>query len=159
MKYETNSVIMALKRAVKDSFANLAFIDVDKYQQISSIRKFDNCDLVISIELRKPFTGSMGLVIGKEFSEDIVVSVMGDEYKDESMNFIDSTLAEIFNTIVGRFMACLVSEDEEFGFSLPYCSTVGKENFLQSLNGKSVILEFSSDDNKFFCFYQSERKN
>ena len=156
MKYETNSMIIALEQAVIYSFANLAFIDVEKYRQVSSIREFDVCDYVTTIELQKPFTGSMGIVIEKKFSEEIVATVLGDEYKDDSMNFIDATLAEIFNTVAGRFMARLVSEDEEFAVGLPHCSSVAKENSLRSLNGKSLILEFSSDDNKFYCFYRSE---
>ncbi len=156
MKHEMNSIIDALEKAVIYSFANIAFVDIEDYQEISSVDALDDRDYVATIELRKPFTGLLGLIVNKAFSEKMAATILNEENQANSIYFIDAMMAEISNVIAGRFMAHLVSDNEEFGISLPQCSVVGNKKELLSLNGKSVTLEFSSDDNKFYCFYRPE---
>ena len=156
MKHEMNSIIDALEKAVIYSFANIAFVDIEAYQEKSSVDALDDRDYVATIELRKPFTGFLGLMVNKAFSEKMAATVLNEENQANSIHYIDAMMAEISNIIAGRFMAHLVPDNEEFGFSLPNCGVVGHRKDLLSLNGKSVILEFSSDENKFYCFYRPE---
>jgi CheY-specific phosphatase CheX len=156
MKYEMNSIIKALEKSVIHSFANLVFVDIENYQKISSMDALDDHDYIATIELRKPFAGLLGLMVNKDFSQEMAATMLNGENQADSTYFIDAMMAEISNTIAGRFMAHLVADNKEFGFSLPLCSVVGRKKNLLSPNGKSVFLEFKSNGNKVYCFYKPE---
>ena len=142
MKYETNSIIIALEQAIIYSFANLAFIDVENYRQISSIHEFDDCDYVTTIELQKPFPGSMGLVIEKKFSEEIVATILGDDYKDESisnrmMEMEPLGIDAVFDAIGGESFKTSFKLLKKQGILVPY-------GFYKNSTGQggNVALEF-----------------
>lgn len=154
MKQDIEIITKALEKSVVFSFANLVFVDIVDHQKVNTISTLEDHDYVATIDLRVPFQGSLSLLMDKALSEKIAALMLNIEEHKDASPYADAMLAEISNTIAGRFMSALVPDDVEFGFSLPNCSKVGKRKKLLSLNGNSVMLEFSSNVGKIYCVYQ-----
>ena len=154
MKPDISSITKALEKSVIFSFANLVFVDIEDHQRVTSINTLKDDDYVATIKLNSPITGSISLLMNKSFSERMADIVINVDSNSNASQFADAMMAEISNTIAGRFMAALVPEDTEFGFGLPNCSIVGNRKNLLSLNGDSVTIEFLSNEGKIYCTYQ-----
>ncbi|MCB0278128.1 MAG: chemotaxis protein CheX [Calditrichaeota bacterium] len=145
-----NSVAYALKNAVTYTFANLAFIYIERYKIVPIIKKFACHDTVAMIDIEYPFRGSIGLVLEKKLTDEILTVVN----MNNSIDDINAILAEMANTIAGQFMSPLVEAGDQFKFSLPHYTTIKAENSELAVNKRSVILEFSTESRKLYSFFE-----
>ena len=76
--------------------------------------------LQATIDCIRPIQGKMTLQIPPDLALDITKDIYGwMEDENPAQNIIQDALAELSNTISGRIMAELVSEDESFELGLP----------------------------------------
>ena len=109
MEKKTNLLAHAITEAVTESLENMVFMAVVPMKLIWG-----------KIEILRPYQGSITVA----FPEKLVYEIVGDlhsqnvDEQSERAIFMD-TVAEMTNTIAGRMMNSLVSEEEEFELSLP----------------------------------------
>jgi len=153
MTFNKNQIIPALENAVRNSFENALFVDFDKAQEIKT-PAFNSTDQVTVIEMRQPFDGSLYLVISYELASEILKSMQGTGSIPLEL-LVDETMAEICNTVAGRFMAEIVPSDQEFNFSLPICTKVAIEKSIHNKKKNSFTLEFTHKDKPFYCMFKN----
>jgi len=119
MDYSIDIIGDELTEAVTESFENLFFAEVEACDSLDELNP-DEAYLLIMVDTYKPFKGSVGLVVPKDYSEEIVMEMMGDDIEQLNDDLISDALSEISNTVVGRFLA-KVAEEQEFALGFPSC--------------------------------------
>ncbi len=142
MSYNIDEISEDLTDAVSEAFENMFFADIENCLDLEIIN-IENDSLIISVDTIKPFKGNVGLVIDKNYSEEIVMEMTGGDVEEISTEMINDALSEIGNTIVGRFLSRVVPEDEEFSLGFPECKKweTGNENSKKSENRRLFALE------------------
>jgi CheY-specific phosphatase CheX len=155
MSYELDQISEELTDAVSEAFENMFFADIENCQDLDSIES-EKDSYLISVDTLLPFSGNVGLVIEKEYSEEIVMDMTGGDVEEITKEMIDDAMAEIGNTIVGRFLSRIVPEDEEFSLGFPECvEWDAKPEFsLKSQNTRLFSLEMEET-----CVYCILSKN
>ncbi|KAA3617643.1 MAG: hypothetical protein D8M58_01200 [Calditrichaeota bacterium] len=155
MNYEIDEISEELTDAVSEAFENMFFADIENCLDLDAI-EVKKESLVISVDTLKPFMGKVGLVIDKEYSEEIVMEMTGGDVEEISNSMVNDALSEIGNTIVGRFLSRIVPEDEEFSLGFPECNPWedGNENSVKSENRRLFALEMEET-----CVYCILSKN
>lgn len=106
----------ALVAAVVETFENLAFME----PEYSPDKEFaagvtHGCSLAI----QAPLQSSMQIVMDVELGKVITSTVWSRQKESVDEQMCRDTLAELLNTIAGRFMKALLPADQTFQLGLP----------------------------------------
>jgi len=155
MSYKIDEMSEELTDAVSEAFENMFFADIENCLDLESI-EVKNDSFLISVDTITPFKGNVGLVIEKEYSEEIVMEMTGGDVPEVTEEMVNDALSEIGNTIVGRFLSRVVPENEEFSLGFPECTSweVGNENSKKSETRRLFALEMEET-----CVYCILNKN
>lgn len=113
----------ALLTAVVDTFENLAFMEAEAATNGSLSDDHIRCRLAI----KAPTEGQLELRIGKDLAKRIAGTVWSMQQDDIDEQMLRDTVAEILNTLAGRFMKNIVPEDRTFELGLPEILTASPE--------------------------------
>ena len=155
MDFELDKISEDLTDAVSESFENLFFADIENCVNIDSIQA-DEDSLFVTVDTITPFKGNVGLIIGKEMSEEIVMEMVGNDIEHISNEIINDALSEIGNTIVGRFLSKIVSEDQEFSLGFPECKKWDPELNHFTSNDNCKLFDLEMDEKHVFCILNKQ---
>ncbi len=150
MSYEIDDMSEELTDAVSEAFENMFFADIENCLDLESI-ELDKESLIISVDTLAPFKGNVGLVIDKDYSEEIVMEMTGGDVEVITTDMISDALSEIGNTIVGRFLSRVVPEDEEFSLGFPECKTWESENENSKKSENRRIFALEMEETCVYC--------
>lgn len=106
------------------------------------------------VRVVEPLEGAVTLAFPRLLAEEMAASLMGGEGQVPERVLLDA-LAELVNTVAGKFMSLLVSEDTAFKLSVPETGSgwprrpgnngmvqpfrVGKANFVALVEGEALL--------------------
>ena len=111
-----NETREALTRAVLETFADMAFMEV-----IPEDDRKDDFDVgqLVTIEFAKPINGQMLLYMPIDTKQKIAEYIYGVEWDNISSNQVDDCLLELLNVLAGNFLKNLGVSEEKHSISLP----------------------------------------
>lgn len=154
-------VSKALMRAVGTTLEQMVFMEVLASVEACSRKAGD--DVWAILDIHKPFSGRMGLVMPAELVNNILDGVFTEppafgEEPPEEPSFTDQqredTVAELLNTVAGQLLALLVPEDNTFKLGVPergsgdypgleqsdcYCFQAGEKEFCVEVRGDAFL--------------------
>jgi CheY-specific phosphatase CheX len=117
---ETNALVeSALFQAVSSTLENMAFEQADRPQADSPPYKSENDNIWARLPILKPTTGEISLQISLEYAQKLAQSLFEGSDNITNDELVKDTLAEVLNTIAGRFMTQLIPAKDEFELGLP----------------------------------------
>ncbi len=149
MEYMIDTIGEELTEAVTESFENLFFAEVETCDSMEELNPEDE-SFYITVDTYKPFDGSVGLIVSKEYSEEIVMEMMGDDIDNLTDEIIADALNEISNTVVGRFLA-KIADQQEFALGFPSCRPWNPAQDKQKKSENSRLYALDMDDGQIFC--------
>lgn len=121
-----NESLQKTQSLPQEAIATLGEADQDgeetsRMETAPQVDKADDQDqLWTTIPLLKPLRGELALVFDSGYARVLTESIYGDtEEVDMTAVTVLDAVAEIMNTIAGRFIGSLISEDREFMVGLP----------------------------------------
>jgi CheY-specific phosphatase CheX len=118
-----NRISSALLAAVTDTLEGMAFIQADLMQESeASFPGLENLQWV-ALPIFKPYQGDIVIEFPIELGKQIAEALYGPEDSCAEETVVSDTLAELLNTLAGRFMKELLEPDRDFELGFP---TVGK---------------------------------
>jgi CheY-specific phosphatase CheX len=119
----------ALVTAVLETFENLAFMEPE-YRPEKTERIFVEA-LCCNLPIRAPLQGDMEIAMNKDLAALIAGTIWSVQKTAVDEQMCKDTVAELLNTIAGRFMKAIVPEDQVFELGLPkmsLCTAVTSED-------------------------------
>lgn len=107
----------ALVTAVLETFENLAFMEPE-YRPEKTERIFDEA-ICCNLSIRAPRQGAMEIAMGRNLAALIAGTIWSVQKSTVDEQMQRDTVAELLNTIAGRFMKAIVPEDQVFELGLP----------------------------------------
>jgi len=106
----------ALVTAVAETFENLAFME----PEYSPDKEFAAAVTYgCSLAIHAPLQSTMQIVMDEELGKVITSTVWSRQKESVDEQMCRDTLAELLNTIAGRFMKALLPADQTFQLGLP----------------------------------------
>ncbi|MFQ5750929.1 MAG: chemotaxis protein CheX [bacterium] len=120
MKKDIALLHSALISAISKTMEHMAFMEIEvEKKQLNPLIWEENI-LWALLPLQKPFTGALSLEVSEEFGKFITEEVYGEgEDKQFSDHAVQDVLAEVLNTIGGRFLNKLAPLAEEIKIGVP----------------------------------------
>lgn len=128
--------------AVSATFENMAFMEVLTRDESSALQDV----MWTSILVHNPTQGELSLVIPKELLVRITETLLGSTPEEVSEQNLKDILAEILNTIAGRFLSEIIPEDQTFRLGLP----VNEQDEYSNTDSSAITWHFTIDDIPFF---------
>ncbi|MFQ5649182.1 MAG: chemotaxis protein CheX [bacterium] len=152
---EVQELKASLSKAVFDTMENMTFEEVEIIDNEEEVVMSTENLIWSVLPLNKPYAGELVVRVSKDYGKALaeeVLGLMAGEVSDETVTDI---LAEIANTLAGRFMDNLVPSDEEFQLGLPRAASghpaegqqevvsipvkVGEHAMIVSVSGKDFV--------------------
>jgi len=149
MEYMIDTIGEELTEAITESFENLFFAEVDMCDSLDELNPQEE-SLLIMVDTYIPIQGSIGFVISKAYSEDIVMEMMGDDIEGLTAEIVADALNEIGNTIVGRFLA-KIAPNQEFSLGFPRCRSWDPKVDLLHKTENSRLYSLEMDEEQIYC--------
>lgn len=116
---ETNEKMDSLLlKVVSDTIENMAFMEVELASDKNKIHD-DKTPLWFSLLVNEPVQGEFILSMPESVNKKIFENIYGPSEKGPDRNHMMDILAEILNTLVGRFMGAIVEKEELLKLGLP----------------------------------------
>lgn len=127
----------ALSSAIVRTIESMTFEEVEILDDGS--RDFTSANEIVwaKLPILKPLTGELVLLMSHNYCRSLINNVYGSTDNESNLNAENDILAEIANTIAGRFIDGLIPSDTEFLLGLP---TTGKGNAPESAKKITTIL-------------------
>jgi CheY-specific phosphatase CheX len=110
----------ALLEAVTDALENMVFEEVDLVDDTTISGTETNEQLWAILPIIKPLSGEMVLSMTRECAQSITKNIYGTSEAEKLDDGADlDALAEILNTIAGRFVHALLPSNQGFDLGLP----------------------------------------
>lgn len=154
MTLNKDIIFTAMEKAVRNTFETILFIDFDKATEIKT-PGYNMTDQVTFIKVYAPIGGELYLVIGYDLAFEIIKSLYNEKDENVIMLLVDEIMAEICNTVTGRFMAEIVPPDKEFNFSLPTCTKIEHEKVIHNFEKNIYALEFIHREKPVYCMFRN----
>lgn len=103
---------------LEETLENMAFLSVEE-TDAQFVKEFEGERLNVSLLITKPTLFEMRLEMPHELLVQIVETVYTIDQDEITTQLIDDLLAEILNTLAGRFMTEILPTDQTFDLSLP----------------------------------------
>ncbi len=116
---ELDKIQSSLASAVSTTMENMTFEEIEIMDEADDIQIVDSDTIWSMLPFQKPHSGELVIQISRSYGKVLAEEVVGLVDDDVSENAINDALAEIANTIAGRFMGALVPENQEFELGLP----------------------------------------
>lgn len=142
-----------LFNSISKIFGEMAFIDVEEtdikpdFQENGTIVGNKENYTIYSIDILKPFLGTIFMLIPEELKKAVTINIFGDNIEDDK-NQDKSTdcLLEILTIVTGDFLNSYISNGQKFVIDLPKISTnfdaFNKENTQSfSLDAEGQLFE------------------
>jgi CheY-specific phosphatase CheX len=107
----------ALTNAVSETMENMAFEQVDSLQPDAP--RQENRNLWAVLPIIKPISGEISIQLSADYARVLTESLFEGSDGIPTAEMVRDALAEILNTIAGRFMSRLIPTKEEFELGLP----------------------------------------
>jgi hypothetical protein len=107
----------AMVDAVVETFENLAFMEPEHIP--GEHPTFSETAIRYRLAITSPFTGWIRISIGKDLAATIAGTVWSLDPAEVEERLCRDNIAEILNTIAGRFMKAAIPEDQLFSLGLP----------------------------------------
>jgi len=121
-----NAVKNAMVNAVTETMENMAFEQVEEAVEPTAAPTGDI--IWATMPVICPATAEISIELSKEYARAITEALFGFIENGPDDNIIRDALAEMLNTIGGRFMAQLTPSHQEFELGLPKVGA-GKKQF------------------------------
>jgi len=120
MKKSMDLLESALTTAISKTMESMTFEEVEVVLEDTRYPEDESNYCWSTLPVLSPVNGALILEISLENAEPLIKNVYG-EVSEEIINeaSINDLLAEILNTIAGRFMSALLPSDQEFELGLP----------------------------------------
>lgn len=140
----------AAESAVAETFESMVFMDVvpvsKQEADIQAQGRVWSC-----IDVKSPLKTRLSLIIPEDLAREITFDILGFEDEGElSMEMLVDVMAELINTIAGRFVAKVTPEDETFELGLPESGSGEPDT-----NPEAMQIFFEADDFFISLFIQS----
>lgn len=116
MSSSETAIIKAFSDAVRDTFAEMAFIDVISEQHHEGRISYTG---IMGLEFSLPATGHMLFYMSKDSKRHLVENIYGEDWAGLSDLEIDDCLLEILNVLAGEFFKNLYGKEEKIIMSFP----------------------------------------
>jgi CheY-specific phosphatase CheX len=125
METQTDTLNHALWEAVSKVFENMAFEEVDPVENNSQYQESSPKKLWAVLPILQPVSGEIFTCMSSKCAQQITENIYGLQCQDSEVaqNAVLDALAEILNTIGGRFMSALLPSNQGFELGFP---TTGK---------------------------------
>ncbi len=117
---------LALQKALMETGERMIFREIEGMSEKTKEEALKENDYQISIPIEYPFKGQLFLFFEREASAQIVTEMLGEPVQNEDQ--IKDGLAELGNTISGRFLKNYSAKGGSYEMGLPRCSIVGNVN-------------------------------
>lgn len=128
------AVKTAMVNAVTETMENMAFEQVE--EAIEPIAGQFGEIIWASLPIIRPATAEISIELSSEYAKAVTESLFGFTENGPDESIVRDALAEMLNTIGGRFMAYLTPSQQEFELGLP---TVGAGKSQVSLNDVAAV--------------------
>jgi len=132
------AVKAAMIKAVAETMENMAFEQVEEAEP-GTLTISGNDILWASLSVIKPSSAEVGIELSGDYARAATEALFGFSDEGPAENIVHDALAEMLNTIAGRFMAQLTPAQQEFELGLPQVGR-GKK---QLGKGDVATLEFN----------------
>jgi CheY-specific phosphatase CheX len=109
----------ALTNAVSETMENMAFEQVDMPQPDNPPQATGEKYFWASLPIIKPLTGRIEIQLSIDYARILAQSLFEGSDNKPTDDLVKDAVAEVLNTIAGRFMTQLVPPKEEFELGLP----------------------------------------
>jgi CheY-specific phosphatase CheX len=112
-------IIEAILEALGETMESLIFTEVEPVDPLGGGEEIDD-PIWSSIDIIKPFSGKLTLVMPRELIMEITGDLFGPDLEGPPAgSLIKDTLAEMLNTIAGKLMSSLIGLDQPLELGLP----------------------------------------
>jgi CheY-specific phosphatase CheX len=149
MSSDKNLLINSLSEAVAETFEEMAFAEVERYEKIDSFPQFSKKDFLATIELKNPGIGMLHIVIGENYAYELTKSLLGEDSQEIADPLVIDSLAEIANTIGGSYLRFITQDNQSYELGIPVsCRITDMEPVY---NEKTALnMAFDIEDNKIY---------
>lgn len=127
--------------AVSATFENMAFMEVLTLDESPSLEDV----MWTSILVHNPTQGELSLAIPKELLVKITETILGSTQEEVTEKNLKDILAEMLNTIAGRFLSEIIPDDQTFRLGLP----VSEQEEYSSTDSAAITWYFTIDETPF----------
>ena len=142
MEYAIDTMVDSLEQAVSEPLENLVFLEVDNVENLDVLPEIKPQDFVVSLKTLEPFSETVYFVFAEDFANEVVCEMAGVPDGNFADDIMKDALGELTNTMVGRFMAKLVPDDQVFELDLPESARYSSLKNELPQNAKVRILLF-----------------
>ena len=116
---DSGCIRQAVLDSVSETFETMIFTHVD-ITEADDIDSWESSPFWASVDIVSPLKGYLLLVVPEDLAIDITKTLYGwQEAEEPAEIMVKDALAEMTNTITGRLMERLTSEDKTFELGLP----------------------------------------
>ena len=108
-----------MKSAVSSTLENMAFMEVLPCDEPPE--SYDNV-MQVTLLVHDPTPGEFRMLISRDLVAEIAANILGPEVEELEDQGLNDILSELLNTIIGRFLSEILSDDETFKLGLPEIS-------------------------------------
>lgn len=134
----------AMAAAVIETFENLAFMEPEQVQDGRPV--FGEAAICYRLAIESPIAGWMCLAMEPTLAATIAGTVWSGDPAEVGEQLCRDTVAEILNTVAGRFMKEYIPGDQTFALGLPepqpsvVADAAGWQTFAFSLEGEMFMI-------------------
>lgn len=147
MNSESNGLQDALFEATSETLENMAFMEVVPLKE-----RREEAKIYSQMDVQAPAAGTLTLVTTPKLASEIVEGVLGLEDGAPTEEMMFDMVAELINTIGGRFMRILTPENESFSIGLPHTFKSANHQFKDA----SEFARFQIDGQSFMLVATGE---
>jgi len=141
---EPDGLKEAICEAVSQTMEGMAFLEAnpatDGFQP-----EVDEKLYHIHIETNNPPIRALIMVFPQSLANHITSFALGTEEEAPSIEVVRDTLAEVLNTVAGRFMSLLMPHDQAFSLGLPQFREHNHEILMEEALPSSSRFDFEAD--------------
>ncbi|RMH64992.1 MAG: hypothetical protein D6677_03520 [Calditrichaeota bacterium] len=153
MEYTIDHVGEELTDAVTEAFENMAFTEVESCEDVEEIPG-DLDAFYVTLDTQAPFRSAVTLIVERDVSEELVMDMYGGDIEEVNDEIMTDALGEIGNTIVGRFLANVVDNKEEFSLGFPDCQPYKPEERTWQAGEGTRIYDLDMDEYHVYCILE-----
>lgn len=121
MSISKEEIKEAYVKAMQETLENMAFEQALLLEEPIEADELEDEKIWAKLDMIDPVQGILYIKLCKDCAESLAENILGMPEDEEgfSETMITDTVAELINTIAGRFMRSIVPEDYEFQIGLP----------------------------------------
>ena len=142
-----------LENAITQSFEQMAFNAIDRFEIIDSVPELDENNIWTAIDINLPIEASVELVMEHDLACSLCSATLGEEITETSDPRAIDLLSEILNTFTGFFLRELDGVITEIDMSTPMYGHVEATHFDGGDDDSRTILECHIGDDRVLVLY------